>query len=143
MSISERIGHPSDPAPSGIWQVIPAQPAEGGVRRLAENEPPAKDPKAPRSKTDTQEEKQEELEEELEDTFPASDPPTVTQPGSTGWDVPKKTLSHNPAAAARDPAWGQVRTAIPAWAWLAAGLAAVPLLMATRSPQRGTRPRLH
>src|SRR5687767_9094346 len=29
----------------------------------------------------------EQLEEELEDTFPASDPPTVTQPGVTGWDL--------------------------------------------------------
>src|SRR5688572_11074408 len=29
----------------------------------------------------------EELDAEVEATFPASDPPSITQPGSTGWDI--------------------------------------------------------
>ncbi len=34
--------------------------------------------------------KDDQLESALQDSFPTSDPPAVTQPGVTGWDVDEK-----------------------------------------------------
>ena len=90
---------------------------------------------------------EEQLEEELEDTFPASDPLTVTQPGSTGWDLEEgasRPRRGRPARAARGAAWGQVRTAMPGWVWIAAAAALLPVLASVargRIPQRRSRPR--
>ena len=146
MSISERGSHRFDQAPdTSDLDVIALRAAgPGSFPQLAGEEPGKTPAKTPKDAPHSQSEKQEELEEELEDTFPASDPPTVTQPGTTGWDVEKKTLGDEYASTARgDPAWGQVRKVIPGWVWVAAGIAAVPLLQAARSPRRGTPPRLH
>lgn len=77
----------------------------------------------------------EELDKEVEDTFPASDPPSITQPGSTGWDIEGDRFaggrrSDFSAARARRNHAGP---AGPAWPWIAAlGLALLPLAFMAR-----------
>ena len=89
---------------------------------------------------------EEQLEEELEDTFPASDPLTVTQPGATGWDLGEgagRSRSRMHPQQWRGGDRRQARTAIPGWLWLAGAAALLPVLAsfaAARKPQRRSRP---
>jgi hypothetical protein len=88
--------------------------------------------------------KEEQLEEELEDTFPASDPLTVTQPGVTGWEI-----DDNPGAGARSRSsigdrrmqrGRGARTASPGSPWLALSLALLPaLILATMAVKQSRR----
>jgi hypothetical protein len=89
-----------------------------------------------------------ELEEELEDTFPASDAPTVTQPGVTGWELAERDRAEAGRWRRADRGRGswreRVRTTSPGWPLLAIGLALLPVLVVsalTRSRPRRSRPR--
>ena len=80
----------------------------------------------------------EELDNEVEDTFPASDPPSITQPGSTGWDIEGDRFARGRRSGFRAAQAG-ARTrypaapAGPAWTWIAAlGLALLPLVFMAR-----------
>lgn len=83
------------------------------------------------------------LDQALKDTFPTSDPPQPAQPGVTGWDL-DDGRSGGPRSRGGYGDWGQARTAMPGWLWLAAAAALLPVLAAIargRIPQRRSGPR--
>ena len=83
------------------------------------------------------------LDDAVEDTFPASDPPALTQPGSTGWDLEDHyraeghRFAMNPQA--RHTGGGALSRA-PGWLWVAAlGLAVLPLVYSAARARRWRR----
>ena len=72
------------------------------------------------------------LDDAVEDTFPASDPPALTQPGSTGWDLEDHYRAEGHRFAMNPQAQhtgGGALSRAPGWLWVAAlGLAVLPLV---------------
>jgi hypothetical protein len=75
----------------------------------------------------------------VEDTFPASDPPALTQPGSTGWDLEDhyRAEGHRFAMNPHPQYNGGAFSRAPRWLWVAAlGLAVLPIIYSAATARR-------
>jgi hypothetical protein len=75
----------------------------------------------------------------VEDTFPASDPPALTQPGSTGWDLEDhyRAEGHRFAMNPHTQYGGGALSRAPRWLWVAAlGLAVLPFVYSAARRRR-------